>query len=309
MQRSTRLAFTLIELLVVVAIIAILIGLLIPAVQKVRASAQRTQCMNNLKQIGIALNNYENSNGYFPPGDTTGTVNLPQVGITQHSWTAFVLPYLEQGNVYNIYHVDHNWNDPINYQAIQSPMQVFNCPSTPNNPRYDTTISAQPACGDYSSVNGIKSFVAINCFGLTKIVNNLDPRIVGALERDSVTRAVSIKDGLSQTIMVAEDAGRPNLYMINGVQYFTDPADQKQGGWADPGAPFSIDGSNPDGSIPGPCTLNCSNNSEVYAFHQNGSHVVFADGSVHYLLTTVDLCTLSALVTRSGGEIINSSEY
>jgi prepilin-type N-terminal cleavage/methylation domain-containing protein/prepilin-type processing-associated H-X9-DG protein len=310
MGQFTRAAFTLIELLVVIAIIAILIGLLLPALQQVRSAAQITQCRNNLHQIGIALNTYENANGYFPPSRTTGTVMLPQVGLTQHSWSAFILPYLEQGNVYNIYHIDKNWDDPVNYQAIRTPMAVFNCPSTPVQPRFDTTIAAQPAAGDYSAVNAIKNFVAVNCFGYTRLqlTNPDDSRIVGALMRDEVTRADVIKDGLSMTIIAAEDAGRPNLYMTGGVQFY-DPPNQKEGGWADPGAPFSIDGADPNGTIPGSCPLNCSNNSEVFAFHPNGANVVFADGSVHTLPNTINLCTLAALVTRNGGEVITEVNY
>src|SRR6516162_1382452 len=116
----------------------------------------------------LALNNYENTNGFFPPGRTTGNLVLPQVGLTQHSWSAFALPYLEQGNVYALYRVDKNWDDPANYAAVRVPMAVFNCPSTPNSPRFDTTISSQPACGDYSTINALKDFVAINCFGYTR---------------------------------------------------------------------------------------------------------------------------------------------
>jgi prepilin-type N-terminal cleavage/methylation domain-containing protein/prepilin-type processing-associated H-X9-DG protein len=308
MRRVTPRGFTLIELLVVIAIIGILVALLLPAVQKIRSAAARLQCANNLKQIGLAMSNYENDQGYFPPSRTTGTVNLPQVGITQHSWSAFILPYLEQSNVYNLYHIDRNWNDPVNYPAIQSQVKIFNCPTTPGGQRFDTTISSQPACGDYSTVNAVKDFVAINCFGYPRLTDKDDPRIVGALRRDQRTRVVFLIDGTSSTIMVAEDAGRPNLFKSGGLP-FIDPVNQKEGGWADPGAPFSIDGSNPDGSIPGPCPLNCSNNSEPYGFHTDGLNVAFADGSVHFLNRQINLCTLAALVTRAGGEVISADDY
>src|SRR5437870_5677449 len=96
-MHGPRRAFTLIELLVVIAIIAVLIALLVPAVQKVREAAARTQCINNLKQLALAMHNYENTFKAFPPGRTTVS--------PEHSWSAFMLPYIEQDNVFKIYNV------------------------------------------------------------------------------------------------------------------------------------------------------------------------------------------------------------
>jgi prepilin-type N-terminal cleavage/methylation domain-containing protein/prepilin-type processing-associated H-X9-DG protein len=283
--------FTLIELLVVIAIIAILIGLLLPAVQKVREAAARTQCANNLKQLGLAMHAYENVYKAFP---YTRTTVFPQ-----HSWSSTILPYIEQTNVFKIYDYSVDWNNPKNYAAVQTQVAVFNCPSVIIGLRQDETIAAKPACGDYSPVNAIKDFVAINCFSLLHITDKDDPRIVGALQRDKKTRITDIRDGTSNTIMLAEDAGRPQFYAAKQLPK-TDVL--KEGGWADPGAPFSIDGANTDGSVPGPCAVNCSNNSEVYSFHPAGANVSFADGSIRFLNSNIDLCLLAALVTRNGGE-------
>jgi prepilin-type processing-associated H-X9-DG protein len=163
------------------------------------------------------------------------------------------------------------------------------------------TIAAQPSAGDYHAMNAIKNFVGINCFGYIGIKNPDDPRLVGAMRRDEITRFGQITDGTSSTILVAEDAGRPAFY--NAMQQVFDPVG-KEGGWADPNGAFSLDGANPDGSIPGGCPLNCSNNSEIYSFHEAGANVVFADGSVHFLTQKIDLCTLAALVTRAAGEVV-----
>jgi prepilin-type N-terminal cleavage/methylation domain-containing protein/prepilin-type processing-associated H-X9-DG protein len=294
-------AFTLIELLVVIAIIAILIGLLLPAVQKVRAAAARINCANNLKQIGIALHNYHAANDSFPQGDTK---NGPP---PLYAWTAAVLPYIEQDNVYNLYSYKVDWNNPQNYPAIQVQVKLFNCPATPGGQRFDTNISAQPACGDYNALNAIKWFVAVNCFGYPGISDKTpdDPRLIGVMTRTNPASVRKILDGTSNTILVAEDAGRPDLYISGGVKGSPTVDGWKEGGWADPGGPFSLDGSNQDGSVPGPCPINCSNNSEMYSFHQGGAYALFADGSVHFVSSNIDLCKLASLITRAGGEVVS----
>jgi prepilin-type N-terminal cleavage/methylation domain-containing protein len=302
-----RRGFTLIELLVVIAIIAVLIGLLLPAVQKVRASAFRMQCQNNLKQIGLGMLNYESTNGGFPPSRTTGNVSTAPYFPYQHSWSAALLPYIEQTAAFNLYNYKADWNNPVNYPAIRTQLKVFQCPATPGTgASYDTTIAAQPACGDYHAINAIKNFLAVNCFGYVGVNNVDDPRIVGAMRRDQNTRVLEITDGTSNTILVAEDAGRPVFY--DARHQVIDPVG-KEGGWADPNGAFSIDGSNQNGTVPGGCTLNCANNSEVYSWHSGGANAVCADGSVHFLAQSMNLCTLAKLSTRAGGEVINGTEW
>jgi prepilin-type N-terminal cleavage/methylation domain-containing protein/prepilin-type processing-associated H-X9-DG protein len=307
-QASRRLAFTLIELLVVIAIIAVLIGMLLPAVQKVREAANRTQCSNNLRQLGLGLMSYENATGFLPPT----RVGPPNSGNVEHSWVARMLPYIERSDLADRYRWDASWDNPVNWPVIQTQIKTFNCPSTLNGFRQDMNPLLSPgtnsACSDYNALNAVKEFVAVNLMGLFPPPGDInDPRIVGAMRRDKPSRLVEITDGVSSTVLVAECAGRPNFFISGGKP--GTPFESKEGGWADPGNVFSIDGSDyADGSVPGNCPINCSNNSEVYSFHAGGANFVFADGSVHFITDKIKLVTLAQLITRAGGEVVPSFE-
>src|SRR5215471_14877212 len=131
--RTRRPGFTLIELLVVIAIIAILIGLLLPAVQKVRDAAARMKCSNNLKQIGLGLHNYESTNRYFPPAYS---VLAPTPSST--SWGVYLLPYIEQDNLYKQYNLTGAIGSAANQAVVSTPLKIFQCPAAPNSDRLYT---------------------------------------------------------------------------------------------------------------------------------------------------------------------------
>jgi prepilin-type N-terminal cleavage/methylation domain-containing protein/prepilin-type processing-associated H-X9-DG protein len=277
-----RIAFTLIELLVVIAIIAILIGLLVPAVQQVREAANRSACQNNLKQIGLALHNYHGDFKHFPQAFKLLPVPDPTVpfpGAARHGASAFVLilPYLDQGNLYRQIDMTKGAlstaNMPPGNPAYSTPIPVFLCPSSP--------LTA-PAV-DYSAelANSFNNFnIAVNpplglLFGRTDYAPDagMSADIPGinvnagasilCQPPDGPVRLTDVRDGTSNTIMVVEDAARPAWYGSKGIAsppaiggytpalggYTSNgPAPQGGGAWADPLNYIATNGSDPGGS-------------------------------------------------------------
>ena len=294
---SKRRGFTLIELLVVIAIIAVLIGLLLPAVQKVRGAANRMRCSNNLKQLGLALHNYHEACGTFPPGQVRAPYDRWNVN---HGWAVFILPHVEQQPLYDAYHWDRALAAPANQGVVARPLTIFCCPSAPEQGRYDTAHGLFPsyggkgACGDYAPTWYV------------------DPALTtgdsqGVLAPNCMTKLTDITDGTSNTILLTEDAGRPRQWRAGR------PGDDQtiEGGpWAGFWTGITLQGSTFDGtSRPGPCAVNCSNDHEVYSFHPGGANAVFADGSVRFLPEGMNNRVLAALITRAGGEVVSADGF
>ena len=301
LRRRVRIGFTLIELLVVIAIIAILIGLLLPAVQKVREAAARTQCQNNLKQLGLACHNYESAQGGLPPRrQFTSTTN-------RRGWMPIVLPYIEQEPLGKIYNYDANFYDPANNTAINTPLKLAICPSGPG-PRQLTiiqgSITTTGQAGDYFVPNSFSSAL----YGVTALSGN---NTITALKDEARRPIVEITDGTSNTLLIIEHAGRPDYYVLGKKQpdSTTLPAQKfNWGAWASYQAiqvqQFGSDGATKDGPG-GSCTVNCNNSQGVYAFHTGGANAAYCDGSVRFMRQSMTANTLFALVTATGGEIVS----
>ena len=332
----TRRAFTLIELLVVIAIIAILIGLLLPAVQKVREAAARMKCQNNLKQLVLACHGYENANG-----------RLPVVYSTGDSWVVQVLPYVEQQNLLNGYTryspsvPSVTWQSPVNATAIGARLAIVECPSsrvpttTPiwQNPPTNT-IPGEYGRSDYFAVSGVNAAAYQNAWGnapadASGIFGSQVNGAAGLVGGESFLYAT---DGTSQTIALAEGSGRPWVFVAGGKQLTatSDPlylttangglfpaspaadrngtitwAGTNHGAWAHNDT-YNVNTFSAAGNVGvGPCAVNCSNFRGVYAFHTGGANVGMADGSVRFLSAATSAKNLTAYCTRRNGEVID----
>jgi prepilin-type N-terminal cleavage/methylation domain-containing protein len=290
---KTRRAFTLVELLVVIAIISVLIGLLLPAVQRARESGNRATCQNNLRQIGLALHNYHDTLGTLPPGylDTAPWPNNDQG--PGWSWGALILPFLEQKTLYNQINVSLDVADPANANARGSFLKVFYCPSD----LLHTTFTVNDG-GANSWVVAQGSYVA--CNGNDGVDDNTTPPHTGAFVRDTVGfRLSDITDGLSNTFFIGERCTTMSYSTWSGVPL----------GAQDPSirAPGNFSGGS--ALVLGHCGPHLPNDSIVTdadamsSRHIGGVQFLFGDGSIRQINNSISQPTYDALATRAAGDI------
>jgi prepilin-type N-terminal cleavage/methylation domain-containing protein len=301
-----RRGFTLIELLVVIAIIAILIALLLPAVQQAREAARRTQCKNNLKQIGLAIHNYEGTHRVFPPSSTSGlgmgVWGYPGTGpsdpaIHLHSFASLILPYVDGANLYNS--IDYNVSAlaPTNQQAASEILSFYRCPSFTgpdfsDDPLYVTTVGFDRFA--------IRNYVAM---GARTIVG-----LSGAIPADGVmypgsrTGFRDITDGTSNTIMIAETRETKASVWIDGTaasvaarSFALLPPT-----YAADAVSINVEPYFPPGIFPNSIGQNWGPSS----FHTGGAHHLLCDGSVQFLSENMDVGVYDSLTTRNGGEVV-----
>ena len=298
-----RLAFTLIELLVVVAIVGVLIGLLLPAVQKAREAANRAKCQNNLHQIGIALHSYHGDHCSFPPGYRwkQRMPDMPTQTDPGWSWAAFLLPYLEQDNLQRQINFQSSVGDPSNEATRTAVLPVFVCPT-------DQQVGLfQVQTADGLSINAATNSYAA-CFGGLVEIADKPGMGDGLFYRNSRVRIADIRDGTSNTFAVGERAAlfaqAPWAGAIsNGTARIT------------PGAPVTST-SIEDAPVQvlahcGSHALNdiTSDPDDFFTPHVGTAFFLFADGSARPVSVKTEVEIIRSLATRSGGELVNSNDF
>jgi prepilin-type N-terminal cleavage/methylation domain-containing protein/prepilin-type processing-associated H-X9-DG protein len=282
--RVLRSAFTLIELLVVIAIIAILIGLLLPAVQKVREAAARLKCQNNLKQLSLSLHNYHDAIGSLPPGGTGG----PAAGLTGLSWHLMVTPYIEQANVQNQFNLGQDYQSATNSLDIERSLAVagVNGQDDVNGEKLYVT--------HYVGNGGPKDGTA------TQYVENNTNTVQGGhatqgvLGFNSKVKLTDIIDGTSNTFMVGEMAWREaNHYRAWG-----------RGCDVPSGAACSASKNLFTQMRVTRFTAGNFNDVSYGSMHSGGANFALADGSVRFVRDSTPLNVLWAAASRDGGEVL-----
>jgi len=224
---ASRRGFTLIELLVVVAIIAVLIGLLVPAIQRVREAASRVQCQNNLRQLGLALHGHHNANGSFPPGLVTSQVSLTNAEATGFT---LLLPYLEQDNTRRLYQFDLPWYHSANAAAVAVEVPVFYCPSnrtggsielTAIAAEWNTQLPPRAAACDYAFCKGANGALHRNWLKTPAEVRG----VFGIRRPDEAhgIRLLDIGDGTSSTVAMGDAAGGSPVFLVRSLSNPTQP--------------------------------------------------------------------------------------
>jgi prepilin-type N-terminal cleavage/methylation domain-containing protein len=335
---ATR-GFTLVELLVVIAIIGILVALLLPAIQAAREAARRIQCTNNMKQLGLAILNYESAMKQLPlaftpnwAGNNQKNVNGVKCGtdnvgpcngfqptktlcdnqLKSHFLLTFLLPYIEQQALYDQIDINKNWYEftvnpstgKSNRNTVSVDVPDFICPSTDARPNTYTTDY-------YTMVDIIDTQYCSTIEGTGLVKTKRSAETLPGMLGDTPTKLSKVTDGTSKTFLLFESAGRPNHYEKGGAfknLMWEENTNMKQPGqgnptgyqWADDEV-YGVFGNSPTCGLS--TVMNCDNYQGQYSFHPGGAVQLYGDGSADLLSEDVDMDTFISLFTKAAGDI------
>ncbi len=303
-QKSNRQGFTLVELLVSISIIGVLVGLLLPAVQQAREAARRMQCQNNLKQIGLAFQNYHSSLRKFPPGYISNVNSTGNEIGAGWGWGTLLLPQLEQSALYNQINFTFGIEHPLNSVHRLQRLPTFLCPSDNAPDRWQVENRDLASGAFLANICEVAPSNYIGMFG------TFEPGVGGdgVLFRNESLSFQSITDGTSTTLLVGERGFRLGSATwtgaVTGAVIVPDGSDGVGTGPPESASSLIL-GHSGDGFSPGERR---SHVNQFYSEHQGGVHFLFVDGHFSFISTSTDYRVYQALSTRAGGETI-SADY
>ncbi|MDZ7616611.1 MAG: DUF1559 domain-containing protein [Patescibacteria group bacterium] len=311
--------FTLVELLVVIAIIGTLIALLLPAVQAAREAARRMQCSNHMKQISLAMHSYESAHKRFPPGHLETGYDGPSYR-HQFTFAAYILPFIEQQNVYNMIDFKLASADAANKPAGAIRIDTFICPSDPIFEGYPEDGYAPT---NYLANQGIKAACRLNC--------PTDNACTGVFGHNTFMRGSAITDGLSNTLCVSETLkGDGNVATLadnfiiipSGSSFTADDIDEAQSlvpnssiracRWIDGKTYYNMFNASRSPNDPRVDCMGPGNGLSNFAArsaHPGGVNASMMDGSVRFLPDSLDVNVMQALGTAAGGEAVSTDAF
>ncbi|MFN9421202.1 MAG: DUF1559 domain-containing protein [Pirellula sp.] len=307
MKKIARKGFTLVELLVVIAIIGILVGLLLPAVQAAREAARRMQCSNNLKQMGLAMHNYESAFKKFPFNNPS-TVRSPGQTILQATWDVGLLPYMEQTAVHSRWNPSLGFAEGTNRELLTSTLPMYKCPSSPVPMIASFCPVSASFAPDRTATSAQRFNAMVTEYGAPLSI--APPPMLATTAREDgflkihtkgQTTIGSVTDGLSNTVMLCEISGGPTRYNRRTATVDQSSPFGHFAGWNRLLAlRMSNDGTTQYG---GNCLINCTNFAglNMFSFHTGLAQIALGDGSVRSLSETLSMEAMHRIVSAQDG--------